>query len=129
VARHERAQREGRTERPERSRGLNDTRILMNMMVASATIVAVPAIARAVPDAELLDLQQQIFEAHEGLESKEHDRLVTLAKPHQRCELIERMWTIPATTPEGRQTKFIVLLDYVTWVAIGWSPTRPRTGI
>jgi hypothetical protein len=43
-------------------------RIMMNTMVASATIVAVPAIAQAAPDAtaELLDLQEQIFEADEA---------------------------------------------------------------
>jgi hypothetical protein len=51
-------------------------------------------------------------------EAKEHDRLVTLAEPHNDrvLELIERMWTIPATTPEGRQAKFVVLLDHVTGV-------------
>jgi hypothetical protein len=48
-------------------------------------------------------------------ESKEHDRLVRLAEPHNDrvIELIERMWSIPATTPEGRQAKFLVLLDRV----------------
>jgi hypothetical protein len=48
-------------------------------------------------------------------ESKEHDRLVQLAEPHNDrvIKLIERMWSIPATTPEGRQAKFLVLLDHV----------------
>ena len=134
-------------------------RIMMTAMVASATIVTVPTIAQAAPDAtaELLDLQEQIFEADEAAnahhaeierphgiigdeverlyddwqsdltkkerwalvtampESKEHDRLVRLAAPHHDRvgKLIERMWAIPATTPEGRQAKFLVLLDHV----------------
>jgi hypothetical protein len=48
-------------------------------------------------------------------ELKEHDRLVQLAEPHNDrvIALIERMWSIPATTPEGRQAKFLVLLDHV----------------
>jgi hypothetical protein len=138
-------------------------RIMMNMMVGSAAIVTVPTIAQAAPDAtvELLDLEEQIFEADEAAnahraeierlhgiigdeverlydevhvhrrsnltgkerwavvkampEAKEHDRLVRLAEPHHDRvgELIERMWAIPATTPEGRQAKFFVLLNFV----------------
>jgi hypothetical protein len=34
-------------------------------------------------------------------------------------ELIKRMWAIPATTPEGRQAKFLVLLNFV--LAGHWS--------
>ena len=43
-------------------------RIMMNTMVAGAAIVTVPAIAQAAPDttAELLDLEEQIFAAHEA---------------------------------------------------------------
>jgi hypothetical protein len=141
-------------------------RILMNAMVAGAATVTVPTIAQAAPDstAELLDLEEQIFSAHEAAtvdhaeigrlhgiicaeakriydealteearqgqyltpnerwnqalampESKEHDRLVRLAQPHydRVDELIKRMWAIPATTPEGRQAKFLVLLNFV----------------
>jgi hypothetical protein len=48
-------------------------------------------------------------------EPKEHDRLVQIAEPYNDrvIKLIERMWSIPATTPEGRQAKFLVLLDHV----------------
>jgi hypothetical protein len=138
-------------------------RILMTTMAASATIAAAPSIAQAAAaaDAELLELEEQIFESHEAAtahdteinrlndivgtesvrlydevfvhrrsnltekerwaiatampESKEHDRLVELVRPHhdRLCELIERMWAIPATTPEGRQAKFFVLLNFV----------------
>jgi hypothetical protein len=43
-------------------------RILINTMVAGAAVVAVPAIAQAAPDstAKLLDLEEQIFAAHEA---------------------------------------------------------------
>jgi hypothetical protein len=53
-------------------------------------------------------------------EAKEHDRLVTLAQPHHDrvIELIEQMWAIPTTTPEGRRAKFSVLLDHV--MGNGW---------
>jgi hypothetical protein len=54
-------------------------------------------------------------------ETKKHDRLVRLAQPHHDKvdELIKRMWSIPATTPEGRQAKFLVLLNFV--LAGHWS--------
>jgi hypothetical protein len=130
----------------------------MNMMVRSASVVALPTIAQAVPDAdaELLDLEEQIFAAYEAATAhdteiarlnvilgdeakrlydecsyltqdersdivfampaaKEHDRLVSLADPHhdRMQELIEKMWAIPATTPEGRRAKFLVLLGCI----------------
>jgi hypothetical protein len=140
-------------------KGAMTRRILINTMVAGAAVVAVPAIAQAAPDstAKLLDLEEQIFAAHEAAtahdteierlndifhaddqysdltakerwalvtampETKEHDRLVRLAQPHHDRvdELIKRMWSIPATTPEGRQAKFLVLLNFV--LAGHWS--------
>ncbi|MET4801228.1 hypothetical protein [Bradyrhizobium sp. LB11.1] len=56
-------------------------------------------------------------------ESKEHNRLVKLTEPYavERDELIKRMWTIPARTPEGRRSKLLVLLACV--MRGGWTDT------
>jgi hypothetical protein len=48
-------------------------------------------------------------------EAIEHARLVTLQRPLQERadELVARMWSTPARTPEGRRAKLLVLLGYV----------------
>jgi hypothetical protein len=63
-------------------------RILMSTMVASATVVAVPTIAQAAPDAdaELRDLEERIFEHHAA--AREYDdeieRLGAIVKSEAR---------------------------------------------
>jgi hypothetical protein len=48
-------------------------------------------------------------------EAIEHNRLVQLQRPlHERAdELVQKMWSIPARTAEGRRAKLLVLLGRV----------------
>jgi hypothetical protein len=63
-------------------------RILMTTMVAGASVVAVPTIAQAAPDvdAELLELEERIFEHHAAAKgyNTEIERLGAIVKSEER---------------------------------------------
>jgi hypothetical protein len=105
-------------------------RAVLATLAGGAAVAAIPAAAAACPDgdAELLQLQDQIFAAREAADAHldqidkldsawqaERQRIIRLAEPHHKTvqELLKQIWSIPATTPEGRQAKFFVLLNFV----------------
>ncbi len=68
-----------------------------------------------------LNAKERLAAVRDMPEHREHVRLIELTEPLaiERDELIRRMWTIPACTPEGRRAKLLVLLGCV--MGGGWT--------
>jgi hypothetical protein len=116
-------------------------RILMNMMVRSAAIVAAPSIAQAASDAdaELLDLEERIFEHHAAAKGydTEIERLDAIVKSEGRRLYDEALaaevrqgryltpderWSsvgsIVSTMPEFRECSRLIDLQDAQWNAM-----------